>query len=233
MNIKYSLFLALCFLSGCKRYYNWSKQFFAQADKRDLHTSCIKPYHTYITVHDGFTTVGWFDLLWMADPVWDWYNNNVAIRYGLTADALQKLEDDQAAENSAYITFYILMSQPNVPTDPLPRLGTNTASQWSIVLAVDGQEYQAKEIKLVDLSPELQEFFGLHYNRYRNVYRVKFARHVNSNPLEKESVQESADLLDAETMELRLRSIKHEVDFMWDHETGTWCIPQLGRPLVQ
>lgn len=231
MNIKYSLFLAICFFSGCKRYYHWGKQFFVQADKRNLHESCIKPYHTYITVHDGFVTVGWFDLLWMDDPVWDWYNKNVAIRYGLTPDALKKLEDDQLEENSAYITFYLLMSQPNVPTDPLPRLATNSASQWSIVLAVDGNEYQAKEIKLIDLSPELQEFFGFHYNRYRNVYRVKFVRHAPAS-VDPECPAEPQDLLDADGFELRLRSIKHELDFVWNHETMSWNIPQLERPLV-
>ena len=143
MNTKYALLLAVCFLSGCSRYYKWGKSFFTQADKRNLHESCIKPYHTYVTVHDGFETVGWFDVLWMADPVWDWYNANVVKRYGLPAGGLQKLEDEQDAENSAYITFYLLMSQPNVSTDPLPRLGTHVASQWSIVLAVDGDEYQA------------------------------------------------------------------------------------------
>lgn len=229
MNIRYLLLLGLCFFSGCKRYYNWSKRFFAQADKRKLDDACIKPYHTYITVHDGFATVGWFDILWMSDPVWDWYNKNIAERYGLTVDKYKKLQDDQESENSAYITFYLLMSQPNIPTDPLPRLATKTASQWAIVLAVDGNEYQAAEVKLVDLSPELQEFFGFHYNRYRNVYRVKFVRHT---PAETEGGQEQ-DLLAADGFELRLRSIKHELDFVWNHETMSWNIPQLQRPLVE
>lgn len=222
MNLRYILFLGICFLSGCKRYYQWGKQFFVQADKRNLQDSCIRPYHTYITVHDGFETVGWFDLLWMADPVWDWYNDNVAKRYGITAEAYKKLQDEQTAETSAYLTFYVLMSQPNVPTDPLPRLATNSASQWSIVLAVDGQEYQALEVKMVDLSPELQQFFGYHYNRYRNVYRVKFVRHTT----------DKVDLLASENMELRLRSIKHELDFVWNHATTCWTIPQEENKLI-
>ena len=220
MKTKYFSILALCCLSGCRRYYDWGKSFFVQADNRTLGDSCVKQYHTYVTAHQGFETVGWFDILWMSDPVWEWYKGQLAQRYGLTEGAVFDLQEEQDAQTSAYITFYVLMSQPNVPTDPLARFATHTPSQWAITLAIDGKEYQAREIKQLDLSPEMQAFFGWHYNRYRGAYRVKFARHTDTN----------ADLLQAgDTMELKFRSVKHELDFVWDHESERWCIPQEER----
>lgn len=217
MKVKFACALAICFLSGCRRYYNWGKQFFVQADNRDLHDAGIKSYHTYITAHQGFETVGWFDILWMSDPVWDWYRAAVARRYGLPADAADVLKDEKDVQTSAYITFYVLMSQPNVPTDPLPRFGNHLPSQWAITLLVDGKEYQAQEIKQMDLAPELQRFFALHYNRYRTPYRVKFARH--------NTAQE--DLLASDEMQLKFRSVAHELDFVWDHAEKRWCVTQL------
>lgn len=222
MNTKYALLFSVCFLSGCSRYYKWGKSFFVQADNRALHESCVKQYRTYVTAHQGFETVGWFDVLLMADPVWDWYKAQIAKRYGLIEGSVFDLQEEQDAQTSAYITFYVLMSQPNVPTDPLLRLSTHTPSQWAIVLSVDGKEYQAREIKQVDLAPELQEIFGFHYNRYRNAYRVKFARHTDTKE----------DLLDFVEMELRFRSIKHELDFVWNHDTVRWSVTQEERPLV-
>jgi hypothetical protein len=216
MKRNYLYLLAICFFSGCRRYYDWGKTFFVQADERKLNDAGIKQYHTYMTAHQGFETVGWFDILWMSDPVWDWYRSQLGQRYGMKENEVFDLQVEQDVETSSYITFYVLMSQPNVPTDPLKRLATNTPSQWAITLEVDGKEYQAKEIKQVDLAPELQQFFGFHYNRYRNVYRVKFARHN----------ADQADLLDAEDMELKFRSVKHEIDFVWDHEEECWSIPQ-------
>jgi hypothetical protein len=240
------LLILLCIVPGCGRYYNWAKKSFNQADKRTSCYELIRPYRCSAALHDGFNTVGMFDILWYSDEVRTIYNEFADDRYGVVAAnqraeaapdkpadqmrlllASQKSEEKvelvevvpvaKAPDLNARLIFYLSMTSAEDSIPPLLATANNKQSTWSAVLKQGEEVYPAAEIKKVTLTPELKIFFAHHANRYRDIYRLEFNRYT----------PEGRDLLPTadNVVCVSLRSVDYEVTFCWDAESckGVSC----------
>ncbi len=162
--------LAACslpFLSGCGRIVDWSKSNFYQGDELVQYAQDPQSSIRSIRVYDQFTTRAFFDVMWLSDGVKIAYANANALRFG-KSDALRKaFLRRQLEENRHFITFYVSTNKSIILGD--------SASFWSLFLKIHDVDYQPQEIKLVELAPEYQVFFGKKFNRFKQVYEVKFS----------------------------------------------------------
>lgn len=229
MNMIYLILLIICFFPGCRRYYEWGKKFFIQVDKRSIELCHARSYHGSVHIYHGFETVGMFDILWISDEVSDWYYDQIQKRYALSDEALDAIKKDDEHNRTNFVTFYLLMTEPNDVTF-FPQVGVDVTSEWSTVLGVNGDEYRAQEVKEVDLVPEYKELFCEYQSpyqlieeshiRYRNIHRVRFNRYD----------EDKQDLLaDGNDLKFILRSTRYEIVFAWNPETCKWVITHKPR----
>src|SRR5579885_1068642 len=81
----YHTLALVCILPGC-RYVEWGKGQFQQADKWCDYVKPVKPYIRSMDLFDGFSTVGHFDVLLVAEPVRQAYTKAFAYRRGMSEE---------------------------------------------------------------------------------------------------------------------------------------------------
>ena len=124
----------LLLLSGCgKRFVNWGKETFNQADEVSVKSSIdvARKYVKTVRLYDEFTTLGIFDVLWLSDDVRRAYTQLYTTKRGLDEQTYQSIEQRQLAINNHRISFYVLAYQPH---EPKLKLLDNAESNWSIYL---------------------------------------------------------------------------------------------------
>lgn len=185
-------------LPSCTRVMHWIDDSFYQGESVTRYAKITHHYIRSAKVYDQFTTAASFDALWLSDEVRTAYTNTYALKNGKTEMMRKAYLRRQLEENRHFISFYVLTN--NI-------LLGESHNRWAVFLEVDGVTYYPYEIKIIELSPEYQSFFGNRYNRFKTVWLVKF------------NAKDTADvpIITPATDKIRLhfRSIYKETALVW------------------
>lgn len=202
MRLSYLSIMCIALLPACVRYYKWGKKQFTQVDKRCSIKERACTYIRSADVYDEFETVGKFDALWFSEDVQKLYNDAVTSRFGYSSEQKEVLQKQLRSDQAHTIIFYLLMAAPQERQRPLLAASDRKAT-WAAVLVCDGKEFQAKQIKCIDLEPELGSFFGERYTQYRTAYKIEFDRFSGGKDCTMAKLQ------------LSLRSASYSVNLCW------------------
>lgn len=169
MKLRYALYCILFFLPGC-RYVRWGKDVFHQSRTQFTYNNLRDDYIRSLRIYDQFTTLGLFDVLWLSEEVRRLYSKENASLHGCPKEDYADFLQGQLAENDSEIAFYILASVPHAQD----LLLTESQNPWTIYLCVDGVTYAPKSLKIVELPPQYQVFFGKRYTTLKKTYVVTF-----------------------------------------------------------
>lgn len=167
-----TLLSLLTLFSGC-RHKNWVESIFSQGCKRDSYQQLAYDYLRPLHIYNQFTTMGHFDVLWLANPVRTAYSKIYGRRHCYCADRYKVFLRRQLEENNHYITFYVLGDIPHTRGALL----NEDESPWSVCLKIDGTVVLPHEIKTVELKPEYQHLFGKAYRHFKVPYQITFEAH--------------------------------------------------------
>jgi hypothetical protein len=192
-------------LVGCKRAVDWATSNFNQGTTSELPTNKVKPYIKSVVVHSQLSTRGIFDALWLADIVRTASTDVLIMRAGKSLEQHRALLRRQLEENKHYIMFYVV-TEYDVP------LGD--CAQWQLFLRIGDQNYQPRELKVIDLPCEYKAFFGTRFGKTKIAYLAKFdAQDSNEKPIVIPNQTESIMLC--------VRSVEKQATLEWPlDETG-------------
>ncbi|MFH1644449.1 MAG: hypothetical protein ABIA74_04720 [bacterium] len=166
-----SIALSLVFLSSCIKYYKISNQETPQGEhKKNDYTEMIQRNLKSKRVYDQFETKATFDCLWMSDEMKESYVDLSGDKKGKNDDEKDAQMRRQLEEGKHWLSFYVLADIRNKTHSSL----TDKESWWSMYLDIDGEKVPPISIKEVELDPEIQQFFGSRFNRFKTPYLVKF-----------------------------------------------------------
>jgi len=186
-------------LSSCNKIVDWGKSNFYQGHEYDTYVCMAKPFIRSVTIYDQLSTRAHFDALLLSDEVRTAYADLHSARFAKSLEHKAIFLRRQLEENDHYISFYFL-------TIYGLKLGT-PESHWTLILEVDGKQYQPVELKLIDLPYEYQIFFGELYNRFKEPYHVRFdARDLQDHQIITSDTQE---------IKLHVRSAQAGSVFAW------------------
>lgn len=169
---------SLVFLPGCNRYVCWLTDVFNQGCKQPVPLRCIEKYIKSTRIYDQFETLGIFDALWLNRPVREMYLDAFASTRCLDPDAWELKIRQQEYEDEHYIMFYLLTWIPS------GSLLTDLCPEWHVQLRIGCECFNPIEIRVVELCPEYQRFFGPWFTIFKKVYLLKFnAIDVHGNRL--------------------------------------------------
>lgn len=167
---------SVLFLFGCTPYQPWLKDVFNQGESIDPQTTLVRQYRRTEHVYDQFDTLGHFTALWLSDEVRQVYSQVYACKYCFNEQQYRQLQQEQFAENSNYISFYVLTAMPSCNNSLL----SDEDPEWSVCLSLGGRLYSPLEIAEVQLPPEYMLFFGKTYTRFKSSFLVKFSANDES-----------------------------------------------------
>lgn len=201
----------LVFLSGCTRIANWAQCNFYQGQQAVIDTAPVRSYIQSLTLYDQFTTVAQFDVLWLSDAVRTEFVQTQAHSLGKTKEQTDMLLQRQIDENNHFITFFVLTPYDMVLGEP--------NAEWMLFLEIHQTTFVPIEIKKIELSPIYQFYLGKKYNRFKNVYQVKFdARNAQDAPI---------ITSDTEHIALHFRSTQKEGMVCWQINQPTITLSKL------
>ncbi|MFA5074843.1 MAG: hypothetical protein WC436_01955 [Candidatus Babeliales bacterium] len=225
--IKYIILISvLVSTPSCIKYYELSKEEFAQGKDLDDHKKVVANNIKRLSVYDQFETRAIFDTLWLSDSVRKAYVDINCYKQGKEEQAKQALMTRQLEENKHWITFYVLADVRDKTHSSL----TDKNSYWSLFLQLyDGQKVMPISIKETEIEPEYQSLFNYRFNSFKRIYIVKFPatdlsgknylkndkaefKLVFSSPKKESFVTWS--LLDKNSKEIKEKVLKDE-DFYW------------------
>lgn len=187
-------------LSSCGRVFDWISCSFYQAHPGEKPELVIGNYIRSVIIHDQFSTLASFDFLWLSPQVRAAYVHFFTKHHGKDAAYEQKMMRQQQIELEQYISFYLLvpyaicLHEPDCP--------------WAVLLKINDHLYQPAEIKIVELSPEYQFFFGNLFTRFKKAYLMQFVAHDS----DKNRLITSA----TDHITIDLRSIEKKQELRWD-----------------
>ena len=193
------LFMIALLLPGCGRLIDWGKSRFYQGNSITFDHTAIDNYTRWATIYDQFTTVAFFDALWLSDPVRTVYARENSFREGKSAEHYKAFMRRQLEENNYFITFYVLASADIPLGDP--------SSAWKILLKVYDMVLYPAECKAIDLPSDYKVLLKKRITLFKDSYIVTF--HAKTN--------EDKPIITPETrsLELHFRSSDKEVILGW------------------
>ena len=155
-------------LAGCGGVVDWADDTFSQGKSHSYNKSLVKEYLRSERIYDQFSTVAFFDALWLSDEIRTEYADVYVKMHGRSQDVRNTFLRRQLKSNSTEISFYVL-SLNQIPLNIKPH-------QWLLHLEIDGIKYLQSSVKSAELSPEYVIFFGKALTNHKRVYEVKFDR---------------------------------------------------------
>lgn len=175
----------ILFATGCK-VIDWGKENFKQTKRYDQEfTKHIEPLLRSTVVYDQMATIADFDAILLTNAARMMYVDYFKQKHLISEEKESVMRQRLLNENKYYISFYVLGSQIEnlYPSNrslftgeyykQQALLGEKDA-EWHVRLKVDGNEYPADSIRVVELPVEWQHFFGKKYSQFKSVYLVKF-----------------------------------------------------------
>ncbi|MBI2774827.1 hypothetical protein HYX58_02385 [Candidatus Dependentiae bacterium] len=174
------IFLFVFLLSSC-RYSRWAMEQLPQAGTINYETKLVARYIRSLHLYDQFDTIGHFDILWLSDDVRCQYASLHARRNGSYAENAIEFERRQLEENNYFISFYLLVSA----SDSCIVDSITDNSSFSVFMKIDDELYHPIQVKHLDELPsEYALFFGLRFNKFKQIFLIKFdAADCNGNRL--------------------------------------------------
>lgn len=166
--------LSLFFVPACIKTYNLVPPETPQGVNKKDSRQITKEFVRSVKVYDEWETKAMFDVLWVSDDVMRSYVDLYCDRRG-TLDKNKMLESENKVTRND-ITFYVLA---DVRDKLHPLLNENLAS-WTMRLEFGDTKVvpHQKGIKEVELSSEMQSFFGCRYRniKFKTAYLVTFPK---------------------------------------------------------
>jgi hypothetical protein len=175
MKIKKLYFLlSLLILPACIKTYKLVPPEAPQGKEHADSRAIVKNYVRSAKLYEEWETRAFFDVLWLSDQALTSYVNLYCARGGKGAAQRDAMLKNELSRHKNYLTFYVLA---DVRDKLHPDLKDKDAA-WKMHLDVDGKKIiPIKDgIKEIEISPELQSFFGYKYRRpkFKTAYVVKF-----------------------------------------------------------
>jgi hypothetical protein len=197
--LRLSFVLGMLLLPGCGGVTDWAKETFDQGKEHKENKKTVKKYLKSVRIYDQFTTIALFDALWLSDQVRILYADTYGAMHGRGKEVRKTFLRRQLKANDHFVTFYVL-STHQIPLNLKP-------AQWVLHLKVNGKNYSPTEVKIVELSPEYELFFGSLLTKHKSPYEVRFDR---KDPDGKDILQ------DAENIELYFSGPRHYSFAQWN-----------------
>lgn len=182
----------ILFLPACK-VMQWGESVFRQADKvSDSYAATMRPFIRTAVIYDQFASVADFSAVLLTDEARMIYLDYFFHRTFKTQEEQDLARQRLLTENDFYITLYVVGYQPPVIyTSGRALFSGEYQAQgallggpdavWKTSLLVDGKEYTASDIRLVELPVEYRHFFGINWSQFKSAYKVRFDRRDQHN----------------------------------------------------
>jgi hypothetical protein len=185
-------------LPNCGRVVDWGMSNFYQGEERKYDRSVVNQYMRSKHVYSQLTTVGMFDVLWLAPEVRTLYAQMVSNVYGKNEEKHNAFLRRQLEEARRFVSFYIISSYGLSLGD--------SQSQWVITLRINDTYYTPIDFKAVELPLEYKSMFGDRLNRFKLPYLIRF----DARDIEDKSLLDNANKI-----ELVFRSVDKEAVLVW------------------
>lgn len=186
-------------LSGCGHIIRWAEGNFYQGENMVPLTKIPQQAIRSVCIHNQFTIAATIEAMWLSDEVRTAYAEVYGIKNGKSDAMTKAFLRRQLEENKHFISFYVL-------TNFSLSIGDQN-NKWAIFLQSGDAILSPNEIRVTELTPEFQIFFGKRFNRFKSIYLVKFnAKTAEGKPFITDTSQ---------TMELYFRSIEKEAVLSW------------------
>jgi hypothetical protein len=160
----------LVLLPSC-RYIRWAKKQLPQASPLTCQIEETEAHIRSLRIYDQFDTIAHFDILWLSNEVRCQYAKLYAVKHGLCAQRYEEFERRQLEENSYFVSFYVLASMPSWCRTSL----ADPHSEWSLFMRINDAIHHPVQIKQIENLPqEYALFFGPRFNKFKQIYCVKF-----------------------------------------------------------
>lgn len=170
------LFMGACSLllactQSCIKYNDFIPTEVPQGKKKQRPAAVLGTYMKSLYLYDEFATRALFDVLWMSDDMQRQYVHSYAERRGKSQEQHDAMLAERLKRNNQMQQFYLLADIRDRSQKELH----DKDSGWSMYLQyTDGRKVQPISIKEVELSKEIQYFFGPRYTHFKTAYEVQF-----------------------------------------------------------
>jgi hypothetical protein len=186
-------------LSGCGHIIHWAEGNFYQGETMEPLSKVPRDYLRSAHIHHQFSTTALIDVMWLSDEVRTIYAQTYGLKNGKDDLMTKAFLRRQLEENKHFISFYVLVNFSLSVGDP--------NNKWALFLTAGDTNVAPNEVRITELTPEFQAFFGKRYNRFKSVYLVKFnAKTPDGKPVITDTTQ---------IMELHFRSLEKEAVLTW------------------
>jgi len=217
-----SLLIMLLSFSGCGRYVCWMKDVFNQGDKLETFSCDVEGYIRSARVYDQFDTLGLFDGLWLNHVVRHAYVDSYSLKHCLSENDYLALLNQELEQADNFISFYVLASVPGQYNTLL----TDVNSLWTVRLEIDGHCFEPVKLKIVELMPEYQKFFGPRYTIFKTPYLIVF------DAIDKDGAPLTSPL--TECIALVFRRVGRETRLVWsmDEAEAACYVAKLDKDIL-
>ncbi len=161
----------LVIFTSCIKYHKLLKNEFPQGDKQQDRREVAYNFLKTSKIYEEFNTQAIFYTLWLSDEVRTVYIHDYSERRGKDAAVCEALVKRQLEENKHWISFYL---QADIRDRQHVALNDKN-SLWTLYLqTAQGKRVEPISIKIVELEPEYQRYFGHRYNPFKDTYLVRF-----------------------------------------------------------
>ena len=156
------LVCTILFFPGCCRYIDWGKKTFKTAETVCTRIDAVhKADVRFGPMRDPFMTIGLPRVMYRSDEVIEVHERLLAECAGMPEEKVREAVAQLQEENQTTMIFYVSLYDDK--------------ENWSFSLCKNDVQYEATEIKTIDLDREYSLIFGKAASRYKqNIYRVTF-----------------------------------------------------------
>lgn len=195
--------VSLVILPGCTRYIDWSKDAIYQSPAICYDEMIPHSYVRSLRLYDGLQTIAFFDAMWLSQAVMESYNEVHTERHGFGCQCDKEAFKHAMIGEPGVISFYLLAATPHTDNVPL----YDFDPPWIMHLRIGDHVISPACIKPVRFTPEIKNFFCLHYTRFKRQYCVRFELvDCNGDPV---------DFKNYRSMELCFASATHKDCMVW------------------
>ena len=215
------LLVCVVLMSSCVPYHKLIKKESPQGTELDDQREVTYNNVRSVAIYNQFETRALFTFLNMSDATKRAYADLYCGRRGMTMQAKEEFLKRQLEENNHWYSFVVLA---DIRDKTCVSLGEKNA-QWTFALDLGaGITLVPESIKEIDIEPELQHFFGHHFNLFKTAYLVKFPRHDASgqafsagsiNKVVVSSPYKKAEVVWDDKDYKKKQNVRKDEDFYW------------------
>ncbi len=196
--------VVLLSFSSCVKYHKIAKTEFPQGEEEKDHREVSYNFLRTSRIYDEFKTEAIFHTMWLSDQVRTQYNDDYCARRGKDIESKDALLKRQLEENRHWISFYV---QADIRDRQHVALNDKN-SLWTMYLeTADNKRVEPINIKIIEMEPEYQRYFGYRYSPFKETYLVRF-------PMK--SLEGNSYLTEGKAFKLAICSPEKKTEVEWD-----------------